>query len=94
MPHPPLCPNLPQNSDSYPLRYNYVHNPFKRLNLSLTCRQTLNTHIHGSFGDTGFTLEFAKKCDIITAKIEHVDTYVLEELSKPEYQVGGKKIEV
>ena len=57
----------------------------------------LNTHIHGSFADAGSIFKLAEKCDIITAEIEHVDTYILEELSKSEYQaahLGGRKVEV
>ena len=57
----------------------------------------LNTHIHGSFADAASIHELATKCDIITAEIEHVDTYILEELGKPEYQatkLSGKVVEV
>ena len=64
--------------------------PAKQLN-------ALATHVHGSFADATAIHELATKCDIITAEIEHVDTYMLEELEKPEYyntKLGGKRVEV
>lgn len=64
--------------------------PAKQLN-------ALHTHVQGSFTDAQAIHELATKCDIITAEIEHVDTYILEELEKPEYQatkLGGKKVEI
>lgn len=57
----------------------------------------LNTHIQGSFADAASIHELATNCDIITAEIEHVDTHILEQLEKPEYQatkLGGKKVEI
>ena len=39
-------------------------------------------HIEGSFKDPASISSLAKKCDVVTVEIEHVDTYVLEEISK------------
>ena len=39
-------------------------------------------HVNGSFQDPSAIRELAKTCDIITVEIEHVDTEVLEEISK------------
>src|SRR5450432_1446194 len=40
-----------------------------------------NTHINGSFKDPDKIRELARQCDILTVEIEHVDTYVLEEIA-------------
>lgn len=64
--------------------------PAKQLN-------AINDHVHGSFADPKAIHELATKCDIITAEIEHVDTHILEQLEKPEYQqaqLGGKRVEI
>lgn len=48
-------------------------------------------HIDGSFADPLSVRELANNCDVITAEIEHVDTYALEEVEK---DTGGRiKIE-
>lgn len=39
-------------------------------------------HIEGSFKDADSINTLAKTCDVITVEIEHVDTYVLEDISK------------
>jgi len=39
-------------------------------------------HVDGSFSDSDAIIKLAKKCDILTVEIEHVDTYVLETLQK------------
>ncbi|KAL4955634.1 AIR carboxylase-domain-containing protein [Aspergillus filifer] len=38
-------------------------------------------HVTGSFKEREAVRELAKKCDVITAEIEHVDTYALEEVA-------------
>src|ERR1700733_1533829 len=38
-------------------------------------------HVTGSFKDRASLRELAAGCDILTAEIEHVDTYGLEEVS-------------
>ncbi|KAI9827403.1 MAG: hypothetical protein M1819_006944 [Sarea resinae] len=38
-------------------------------------------HVHGSFADPEAVRRLAKRCDILTVEIEHVDTAVLEELA-------------
>ena len=38
-------------------------------------------HVTGSFKEREAVRELAKKCDVITAEIEHVDTYALEEIA-------------
>ncbi|KAI9848745.1 MAG: phosphoribosylaminoimidazole carboxylase ade2 [Sclerophora amabilis] len=40
-----------------------------------------NGHITGSFTDPASVKELAKRCDVLTAEIEHVDTYALEEVA-------------
>lgn len=37
-------------------------------------------HVTGSFNDRASVREFAKRCDVVTAEIEHVDTHALEEV--------------
>ncbi|KAF1356795.1 phosphoribosylamidoimidazole-succinocarboxamidesynthase [Delphinella strobiligena] len=39
-------------------------------------------HVEGSFKDADSINTLAKGCDVITVEIEHVDTYVLEDISK------------
>jgi phosphoribosylaminoimidazole carboxylase len=41
-----------------------------------------NDHITGSFKDASRIKELAKKCDILTIEIEHVDTNVLKEIDE------------
>jgi phosphoribosylaminoimidazole carboxylase len=38
-------------------------------------------HVTGSFKDRVSLRELAKSCDVLTAEIEHVDTYALEDVS-------------
>ncbi|KAL4747381.1 hypothetical protein BDW72DRAFT_16471 [Aspergillus terricola var. indicus] len=38
-------------------------------------------HVAGSFKEREAVRELARKCDVITAEIEHVDTYALEEIA-------------
>ena len=38
-------------------------------------------HVTGSFKDRTSLRELAEACDVLTAEIEHVDTYALEEVS-------------
>lgn len=38
-------------------------------------------HVTGSFKDPEAVRQLAKSCDVITAEIEHVDTYALEEVA-------------
>ena len=41
-----------------------------------------NPHIDGSFTDAAKIRQLAEQVDIITVEIEHVDTYILEEIAK------------
>ncbi|KAL6236196.1 hypothetical protein BDW75DRAFT_116344 [Aspergillus navahoensis] len=43
-------------------------------------------HVTGSFKEREAVRELASKCDVITAEIEHVDTYALEEI-EPQVQI-------
>ena len=52
-----------------------------------------NISINGSFSDPQAIRELAKRCDILTVEIEHVDTHVLEDLES-EYRQQGRKIEI
>jgi len=40
-----------------------------------------NGHVTGSFKEREAVRELAKGCDVVTAEIEHVDTYALEEIA-------------
>ncbi|XPS97380.1 Phosphoribosylaminoimidazole carboxylase [Ascochyta lentis] len=40
-----------------------------------------DSHIEGSFKDAAKVKELAQKCDVVTVEIEHVDTYMLEEVA-------------
>lgn len=42
----------------------------------------LDEHVDGSFKDAGAIAELAKRCDILTVEIEHVDVSALEAVSK------------
>lgn len=69
------------------------HSPAKQVNAK-------TAHIVGSFLDAEKIRELARKVDILTVEIEHVDTVVLEEISERgvEVTVDGKstlkKVEV
>lgn len=54
---------------------------------------TTTPGVDGSFSDPQAIRKLARKCDVLTVEIEHVDTHVLEELEK-ESQAEGKKIEI
>lgn len=48
-------------------------------------------HVNGSFTDPKAIRQLATTCDILTVEIEHVDTNVLEDLSKGEYTRDDSK---
>lgn len=50
-----------------------------------------NIGVDGSFADPQAIRKLANQCDILTVEIEHVDTYILEELEK-ESKVHGRKV--
>ncbi|KAI9738833.1 MAG: phosphoribosylaminoimidazole carboxylase ade2 [Cirrosporium novae-zelandiae] len=60
--------------------------PAKQINPS-------SSNVNGSFSDPQAIRKLAKQCDILTVEIEHVDTYVLEELEK-ETREQGKSLEI
>lgn len=62
---------------------------------SSPAKQVNATHpgVDGSFTDPQAIRRLARKCDVLTVEIEHVDTHVLEELEK-EAQAEGKKIDI
>ncbi|KAL8737068.1 MAG: hypothetical protein Q9181_002053 [Wetmoreana brouardii] len=49
--------------------------PAKQINASAS-------HVNGSFADSDAIRQLAEKCDVMTVEIEHVNTDVLEELSR------------
>ncbi|KAF4629453.1 hypothetical protein G7Y89_g8696 [Cudoniella acicularis] len=49
-----------------------------------------NAHIDGSFIDAEKIRELARQVDILTVEIEHVDTYVLEEIAEKGVEVTDK----
>ena len=49
--------------------------------------------VDGSFTNAQAIRELASRCDILTVEIEHVDTYVLEELER-ESLARGKRVEI
>ncbi len=53
-------------------------------------------HVTGSFKDPNKIRELAKRCDVLTVEIEHVNTEVLEEIATVGIDVGGqmKKVPV
>ena len=53
-------------------------------------------HVTGSFTDADKVRELARKCDVLTVEIEHVDTEVLEEIATRGVEVDGhlKKVPV
>jgi phosphoribosylaminoimidazole carboxylase len=48
-------------------------------------------HVDGSFANFNDVVELAKKCDVLTYEIEHVDTKILEELEEQEANLKGTK---
>ena len=52
-----------------------------------------NPGVDGSFADAQAIRKLASQCDVLTVEIEHVDTYVLEELEK-ESLSQGKNLEI
>ncbi|KAL3418029.1 phosphoribosylaminoimidazole carboxylase [Phlyctema vagabunda] len=48
-----------------------------------------NPHVDGSFTDPEKIRELARQCDVLTVEIEHVDTYVLEEVAEKGVEVTG-----
>lgn len=65
--------------------------PANRLNIKVNVLDAPNApakqisahddHLDGSFKDAAKIKELAKKCDVVTVEIEHVDTHILEEIS-------------
>ncbi|KAF3925363.1 hypothetical protein ABW20_dc0110041 [Dactylellina cionopaga] len=53
-------------------------------------------HVTGSFRDANKIRELAKRCDVLTVEIEHINTEVLEEIATVGVEVGGqmKKVPV
>ncbi|KAI5467579.1 hypothetical protein BGZ63DRAFT_371598 [Mariannaea sp. PMI_226] len=53
-------------------------------------------HVTGSFKDPEKIRELAKRCDVLTVEIEHIDTEVLEEIATKGVEVDGqmKKVPV
>ncbi|RYP14234.1 hypothetical protein DL765_006514 [Monosporascus sp. GIB2] len=53
-------------------------------------------HVTGSFKDPEKIRELAKRCDVLTVEIEHINTEVLEEIATVGVEVGGqmKKVPV
>lgn len=60
--------------------------PAKQINAS-------SLGVDGSFSDPQAIRRLARKCDVLTVEIEHVDTRVLEELER-ESQAQGKHIDI
>ena len=54
---------------------------------------TSSNGVDGSFTNAKAIRELASRCDILTVEIEHVDTYVLEELEK-ESLAQDKRVEI
>lgn len=52
-----------------------AHSPAKQIN-------ALDSHVDGSFKDYDSIVELAKKCDVLTVEIEHVDVQALKDVSK------------
>ena len=50
-----------------------------------------STGVDGSFSDPQAIRKLAEQCDVLTVEIEHVDTYVLEELNR-EAATRGKSL--
>lgn len=49
-------------------------------------------HVEGSFQDPEKVRELARRCDVLTVEIEHVNTEVLEEVATVGVDVGGGKM--
>lgn len=47
-------------------------------------------HVTGSFKDPEKIRELAKRCDVLTVEIEHIDTQVLEEIATKGVEVDGR----
>ena len=62
------------------------NSPAKQINAT-------GSHVDGSFSDPQAIRKLAERCDILTVEIEHVDTYVLEELER-ETNTRGNKIDI
>lgn len=76
-----------------------------RLNIQMNVLDTENApakqisahdgHVTGSFTDKASVLKFAENCDVLTAEIEHVDTYALEEVaSKVKVEPSWRSIRI
>ena len=50
-----------------------------------------NKHVAGSFKDPEKVRELARRCDVLTVEIEHVNTEVLEEVATTGVDIGGGK---
>ena len=63
--------------------------PTKQINLN-------EKHVEGSFKDPEKIRELARRCDILTVEIEHINTEVLEEIATKGVEVDGqvKKVPV
>ena len=48
-------------------------------------------HVDGSFKDPEKVRELARRCDILTVEIEHINTEVLEEVATKGVEVNGKR---
>ena len=59
------------------------NSPAKQVNARIS-------HINGSFVDPGKIRELARKVDILTVEIEHVDTEVLEEIAERGVEIVGQ----
>lgn len=51
-------------------------------------------HVTGSFKDPDRIRELARRCDVLTVEIEHVNTEVLEEIASNGVEVGGQRKKV
>lgn len=47
-------------------------------------------HVVGSFKDANKVRELARRCDVLTVEIEHVDTEVLEEIATKGVEIDGQ----
>src|SRR3982074_3340912 len=76
-----------------------------RLNIQMNVLDTENApakqisahdgHVTGSFKDRVSLRELAANCDVLTAEIEHVDTYALEEVaSRVKVEPSWKSIRI
>ncbi|KAI1386222.1 phosphoribosylaminoimidazole carboxylase [Hypoxylon trugodes] len=51
-------------------------------------------HVEGSFQDPDKIRELAKRCDVLTVEIEHINTEVLEEIATVGVEVNGQRKKV